>query len=96
MRIPYGQTECAICVSAFEPTSVLMKLHCGHIFCFEVRYFLPCYLPHEFTQCGSRWLEIGTTCPTCKLDLKSAEEEVSSAPLSPLSVEHHLLDDIDS
>ncbi len=53
-------SECYICFIQFKASCIVMKLPCTHIFCSK------CLIP---------WLKENSTCPTCKFNLKSNNNE---------------------
>ena len=37
VNVRFGQTQCVLCLTDFEAATVLIKIECGHVFCFTVR-----------------------------------------------------------
>lgn len=56
-------TECCICLSAYEDGSELRELPCGH---------------HFHCMCIDKWLCINATCPLCKFDILKADSQSGS------------------
>ncbi|KAL9359910.1 hypothetical protein Peur_048033 [Populus x canadensis] len=56
-------TECCICLSAYEDGSELRELPCGH---------------HFHCMCIDKWLCINATCPLCKFDILNADSQSGS------------------
>ncbi|KAG6784740.1 hypothetical protein POTOM_010441 [Populus tomentosa] len=56
-------TECCICLSAYEDGSELRELPCGH---------------HFHCLCIDKWLCINATCPLCKFDILKADSQSGS------------------
>jgi hypothetical protein len=49
--IPYGETDCILCMEALEINDIVIKLPCGHIY---------------HNDCCCVWLCRSTSCPTCR------------------------------
>uniref|UniRef100_A0A6M2EWX4 RING-type E3 ubiquitin transferase n=1 Tax=Populus davidiana TaxID=266767 RepID=A0A6M2EWX4_9ROSI len=56
-------TECCICLSAYEDGSELRELPCGH---------------HFHCMCIDKWLCINASCPLCKFDILKADSQSGS------------------
>ncbi|XP_050941538.1 probable E3 ubiquitin-protein ligase XERICO isoform X1 [Cucumis melo] len=53
--------DCSVCLTQFEPESVINHLSCGHLF---------------HTECLEKWLDYwNITCPLCRTPLMSEEEK---------------------
>jgi len=58
-----GASECAVCLSEFEPSSQVTRLPCAHCYC---------------TDCISTWLTYKTSCPFCQKAISLVAPETSS------------------
>lgn len=63
MPPPPTNMECSICIQPIETGSNLSKTECGHTFHFPCLY---------------RWTRDHTTCPMCRYDFGTFEDEVDS------------------
>ncbi|KAJ6686204.1 TRANSCRIPTION FACTOR C2H2 FAMILY-RELATED [Salix purpurea] len=61
--LSHEDTECCICLSAYEDGSELRELPCGH---------------HFHCMCLDKWLCINATCPLCKFNILKADSQSSS------------------
>ncbi|PKA66407.1 E3 ubiquitin-protein ligase [Apostasia shenzhenica] len=65
IALPFEDTECCICLSAYEDGAELRQLPCSH---------------HFHCGCIDKWLRINATCPLCKYNIikscSSPREEV--------------------
>jgi len=52
--------SCPVCTDSFEPGATIIRLSCGHVF-------------HEF--CATAWLTKHNTCPSCRKELPTDDEE---------------------
>uniref|UniRef100_A0A6N2LNS4 RING-type E3 ubiquitin transferase n=1 Tax=Salix viminalis TaxID=40686 RepID=A0A6N2LNS4_SALVM len=61
--LSHEDTECCICLSAYEDGSELRELPCGH---------------HFHCMCLDKWLCINATCPLCKFNILKVDSQSSS------------------
>lgn len=59
LAVSQVEKECLICISAFEENDTILRLPCQHTY-------------HE--ECAKRWLNLQSTCPACRMEVKPRRE----------------------
>jgi hypothetical protein len=62
------QCTCSICQDNFQPRTCVVKLPCAHSFC---------------ADCVYPWLRTHSTCPCCRAELQTVDEEDGKLHMEP-------------